>query len=124
MAEGEDIACCSRKAPPEAKKVAVCCDKLGNGAEMPPEAAYSSALTEFPHKLLELEPGPFSAANEAFTASTITAIRVGSWTPAATTGAETVEDVCGAEFAAEASDEGPDDSACKRVSDDEFSPSK
>ena len=41
-----------------------------------------------------------------------------------TTGAETVEDVCGAEFAVEASDEGPDNSACKRVSDDEFSPSK
>ena len=66
----------------------------------------------------ELESGPFSAANEAFTASTIAAIRVELWTPAATTGAETVEDVCGAEFAR------PDDSACKRVSDDEFSPSK
>ena len=59
MAEGEDIACCSRKVPPEAKKVAVCCDKLGNGAGTPPEAACSSALTEFPRKLLELEPGPF-----------------------------------------------------------------
>ena len=124
VAEGEDIACCSGKAPPEAKKVAVCCDKLDDGAVTPPEAACSSTLSEFPRKLLELEPGPFSAANEAFTASTIAAIRAGSWTPAATTGAETVEDVCGAEFAAEASDEGPDDSACKRVSDDEFSPSK
>ena len=124
MAEGEDIACCSRKAPPKAKKVAVCCDKLGNGAGTPPEAACSSTLTEFPRKLLELEPGPFSAANEAFTASTITTIRAGSWTPAATTEAETAEEVCGAEFAAEASNEGPDDLACKRVSDDEFSPSK
>ena len=57
-------------------------------------------------------------------ASTIAAIRAGSCTPAATTGAETVEDVCGAEFAAESSDEGPDDSACKKVSDDEFFPSK
>ena len=72
--------------------------------------------------MLELEPGPFSAANEAFTASTIATIRVRSWTPTATSGAETVEDVCGAEFAVEAGDEGPDDSACKRVPDDEFSP--
>ena len=124
VAEGEDIACCSGKAPPEARKVAVCCDKLGDGAGTPPKAACGSTLSEFPHRLLELEPGPFSAANEAFTASTIAAIRAGSWRPAATTGAETVEDVCGAVFATEASDEGPDDSACKRVSDDEFSPSK
>ena len=124
VAEDDDIACCSGKASPEAKKVAVCCDKLDDGAVTPTEAACSSTLSEFPRKLLELEAGPFSAANEAFTASTISAIRAGSWTPAARTGAETVEDVCGAEFAAEASDEGPDYSACKRVSDDEFSPSK
>ena len=122
VAEGEDIACCYRKAPPEARKVAVCCEKLGDGAGTPPKAACGSTLSEFPSRLLELEPGPFSAANEAFTASTIAAIRVRSWTPTATTGAETVEDVCGAEFAAEAGDEGPDDSACKRVPDDEFSP--
>jgi len=50
----------------------------------------------FPHKLLELEPGPFSAANKALTALTITAIRAGSWTTTATTGAENVEGVCGA----------------------------
>ena len=67
-----------RIATPEAKKVAVCCDRLGDGTGTPLEAACSSTLTEFPGKLLELEPGPFSAANEAFTASTITAIRVGS----------------------------------------------
>ena len=124
MAEGEDIVCCCGKAAPEARKVAVCCDKLGDGAGPPPKAACGSTLSEFPSRLLELEPGPFSAANEAFTVSTIAAIRAGSWTPAATTGAETVEEVCGAEFAAEASNEGPDDSACKRVSDDECSPSK
>ena len=78
VAEGEDIARCSGKAPQEAKKVAVCCDKLDDGAVTPPEAACSSTLSEFPRKLLELEPGPFSAANEAFTASTIAAIRAGS----------------------------------------------
>ena len=122
MAESEDIACCSGEAPPEAKKVAVCCDRLGDGAGTPPEAACSSTLTEFPRKLLEQEPEPLSAPNEAFTASTITAIRAGSWTPAATTRAETVEDVHGAEFVTEMSHERPDDSACKRVSDDEFSP--
>ena len=93
VAEGEDIACCSGKAPPEAKKVAICRDKLGDGAGTPPEAACSSTLSEFPRKLLKLEPGPFSAANEAFTTLTIAAIRAGSWTPAASTGAETVEDV-------------------------------
>ena len=54
----------------------------------------------------------------------ITMIRAGSWTPAATTGAETVEDDCGAEFAAEAGDEGTDDLACRRVYGSEFSPSK
>ena len=59
VAEGEDIACCSGKAPPEAKKVAVCCDKLGDGAGTPPEAACSSTLTECPRKLLELELEPF-----------------------------------------------------------------
>ena len=58
---------------------------------MPPEAACSSMLTEFLRKLLEVEPGPLSAAKEALTASTITVIRAGSWTPAATTGAETVD---------------------------------
>ena len=42
---------------------------------MPPEAACSSMLTEFPHKV---EPGPLSAAKEALTASTITVIRAGS----------------------------------------------
>ena len=97
---------------------------MGDGAGTPPEAVCGSTQTEFTRKLLGLEPGPFSAAKEALTASTIAAIRAGSWTPAATTGVETVEEVCGTEFAAEASDEGPDDSACKRVSDDEFSPSK
>ena len=91
---------------------------------MPPEAACSYTVTEFPRKLFEVEPGPFSAAKEALTASTITAIRAGSWTPTATSGAEAVEDVCGAEFAAEASDAGTDDSACRTVSDGEFSPSK
>ena len=91
---------------------------------MPPEAACSSTLIEFPCKLLEVEPGLFPAANESLTASTITAIRAGSWTPAATTGAETVEDDCGAEFAAEAGDEGTDDLACRRVYGSEFSPSK
>ena len=109
MAEGKDIACCSGKALPEAKKVAVCRDKLSDGAGTLLEAACSSTLTEFPPKLLEVEPGPFSAAKEALTASTIAAIRAGSWTPAATTGAETVEDDCGAEFAAEAGGEGIDD---------------
>ena len=94
------------------------------GRERPQKLLVAPRYLEFPCNLLELEPGPFSAANEAFTASTIAAIRAGSWTPAATTGAETVEDVCGAEFAAEASDKGPNDSACKSVSDDEFSPSK
>ena len=78
VAEGEDIACCCGKAPPEAKKVAVCCDKLGDGAGTLPKAACGSTLSEFPSRLLELEPGPFSAANEAFTASTIAAIRAGS----------------------------------------------
>ena len=99
-------------------------DKLGDGVGMPPKAACSSTLTEFPRKLLEVGPGPSSAAKEALTASTITVIRAGSWTPVATTGAETVEDVCGPEFAPEASDEGTDDSACGRVSDGEFFPSK
>ena len=47
----------------------------------PPKAACSSTLTEFPLKLLEVEPGPFATAKEALTASTITAIRAGSWTP-------------------------------------------
>ena len=98
VAEGEDIACCSGKAPPEARKVAVCCDKLGDWGGMPPRTACGSTLSKFPCRLLELEPGPFSAANEAFTASTISAIRAGSWTPTATTGAEVVEDVCGAVF--------------------------
>ena len=78
VAEGEDIACGSGKAPPEARKVAVCCDKLGDGAGTPPKVACGSTLSEFPSRLLELEPGPFSAANEAFTASTIAAIRAGS----------------------------------------------
>ena len=91
---------------------------------MPPEAACSSMLTEFPRKLLEVEPGPLSAAKEALTASTITVIRAGSWTPAATTGAETVEDDCGTEFAAEAGNKGTDNSACRRVSDGKFSLSK
>ena len=81
-------------------------------------------LTEFPRKLLEVEPGPLSAAKEALTLSTITVIRAGSWTPAATTGAETVEDDCGTEFAAEAGNEGTDNSACRRVSDGKFSLSK
>ena len=81
-------------------------------------------LTEFPRKLLEVEPGLFSAAKESLSASTITAIRAGSWTPAATTGAEIVEDDCGAEFATEAGDEGTDDLACRRVYGREFSPSK
>ena len=81
-------------------------------------------LTEFPRKLLEVEPGPLSAAKEALTASTITVIRAGSWTPAATTGAETVEDDGGTEFAAEAGNEGIDNSACRRVSDGKFSLSK
>ena len=124
MAEGKDIACCAGKVPPEAKKVAVCLDKLGDGVGTPPEAVCSSTLIEFPSKLLEVEPGPFSATKEALTASMITAIRAGSWTQAATTGAETVEDVCGAEFAAEASNKGTDDSACRTVSDGKFSPSK
>ena len=110
--------------PPEAKKITVCLDKLGDGAGMPPEAVCSSTLIEFPCKLLEVEPGPFSATKEALTASMITAIRAGSWTRAATTGAETVEEVCGAEFAAEASDKGTDDSVCRTVSDGGFSPSK
>ena len=65
---------------------------------MPPEAACSSMLTEFLRKLLEVEPGPLSAAKEALTASTITVIRAGSSTLAATTGAETVEDDCGTEL--------------------------
>ena len=110
--------------PPEAKKITVCLDKLGDGAGMPPEAVCSSTLIEFPCKLLEVEPGPFSATKEALTASMITAIRAGSWTRAATTGAETVEEVCGAKFAAEASDKGTDDSVCRTVSDGGFSPSK
>ena len=120
VAEGEDIACCTGKAPPEARKVAVCCDKLGDGAGMPPKTACGSALATFPRRLLALEPASFSAANEAFTASTIAAISAGSWT----TGAEAVEEVCGTVFATEASDEGPGDSVGRRVSADEFSPSK
>ena len=74
--------------------------------------------------MLEVEPGLFSAAKESLTASTITAIRAGSWTPAATTGAETVEDDCGAKFATEVGDEGTDDLVCRRVYGSEFSPSK
>ena len=35
VAEGKVIACCSGKAPPEAEKVAVCWDKLGNGVGTP-----------------------------------------------------------------------------------------
>ena len=125
MVEGEDIACCSGKAPPEAKKVTICCDRLGDGVGMPPEAACSCTLTEFPRKLLKLGPRPFSAANTALTAWTIAGSRVGSWRLAATTGVETIENVWGAEFAAEASNKGPaDDSACRRFSDHEFSPSK
>ena len=125
MVEGGDIACCSGKASPEARKVAVCWDRLRGGAGTPPEAACSSMLTGFPCKLPELGPGPFSAANEAFRASTIAAIRVGSGGSTATTGAETIEDISGAKFSLEASDEGPaDDSARGRESDDEFSPSK
>ena len=86
------------KVPPEAKKDAVCCDRLGGGAGTPPEAACGSMLTRFPRKLLKLGPGPVSATNEAYTASTIAAIRVGSGGPTATTGAETVEGVWDAEF--------------------------
>jgi len=95
-----------------------------DGAGIPPEAACSSTLTEFPRKFLEVESGLFSAAKELLMASTITAIRVGSWTPAATTGVETVEGDCGAEFAADAGDEGTDDLACGGVYGSEFSPSK
>ena len=94
------------------------------GQERPPKAACRSMLTEFPCKLLEVEPGSFSAAKEALTASTITVIRVGSWTPTAATGAETVEDDCGAAIAAEVGDEGTDDLVCRRVSDGKFSLSK
>ena len=124
VAEGKDIACCSGKAPPEAKKVAVYWDKLGDGAGTPLEAACNSTLIEFPRKLLEVEPGLFSAAKESLTASKIIAIKTESWTPAATTGAETVEDDCGAKLAAEAGDEGADNLACRRVCGSEFSPSK
>ena len=46
VTEGEDIGCCSGKAPPEAKKVTVCCDKLGDEVGTPPEAAWSSTLPE------------------------------------------------------------------------------
>ena len=96
---------------------------MGDGAGTPPEAVCGSTQTEFTRKLLGLEPGPFSAAKEALTASTIAAIRAGLRTPPATTGAETVEDYCWTEFAAEEGDEGTDESACRRVSDGEFSPS-
>ena len=86
------------KAPPEAKKDTVCCDRLGGGTGTPPEAACGCMLTGFPRKLLELGPGPVSSANEAFTTSTIAAIRVGSGGATATTGAETVERVWAAVF--------------------------
>ena len=56
--------------------------------------------------MLGVEPEPFSATKEALTASTIAAIRAGSWTLAATTGAETVDGDCSAEVAAEAGNEG------------------
>ena len=110
--------------PPEAKKVAVCWDKLGDGVGTRPEAACGPMLTDFPCKVPGVEPGPFSAAIEDFTALMIATIRAGSWTPAAITGLETVEGDCCTEFAAEAWDERTDDSACSRVSDGEFSPSK
>ena len=64
-----------------------------DGAGTPPDDDCSSTLTALPRELLELGPGSISAANEAFTASTMVAMRVGSWRPAATTGAETTEDV-------------------------------
>ena len=115
------------KVPPGSKKDAVCCDRLGGGgsAGMPPEAACGCMLTGFPRKLLELGPGPVSAANEAFMASTIAAIRAGSGGATATTGLETVKGVWAGEFSAEASGEGPaDDSAHGRESYNEFSPSK
>ena len=115
------MACCSGKAPPEAKKVAVCWDKLGDWAGTPLEAACGSMLTEFPCKVPGVKPGPISAAKEDLTALMIATIRAGSWTPAAITGLETVGDCC-TEFAAEAGDERTDDSACSRVSDNEFSP--
>ena len=46
VAEGEDIGCCSGKAPPKAKKVTVCRDKLGDEGGTPPETAWSSMLPE------------------------------------------------------------------------------
>ena len=47
VAEGEDIACCSGKAPPEAKKVAVCCNKLGDGAERPQKLVVAPRYQNF-----------------------------------------------------------------------------
>lgn len=56
-ADGKVIACEPGKAPPEARNVAVCWDKLGDGG-MPPEADGCASLAEFAGKLLEAEPGP------------------------------------------------------------------
>ena len=53
---------------------------------MPPEAACGSTLTRFPCTVLGVEPEPFFAAKEALTASTIAAIKAGSWTLAAPLG--------------------------------------
>ena len=55
MEECKEIPCCSGKAPPEAKKVAVCWDKLGDGAGTPPEAACGSTLTGFPCTVLGVD---------------------------------------------------------------------
>ena len=55
-----------------------------------PKADCSTTLAVLPGESREVEPGPFSAAKEALMALMNVAIRVGSWTPAAVTGAATV----------------------------------
>lgn len=61
-------------------------------------------LAELSGKLFEVEPGPFSAAKEAFAVLMIRAIGAGLLTPAEIAGAETV--------ASEAGDEVADDLLC------------
>ena len=65
-------------------------------------------LAELSGKLLEVEPGPFSAAKEAFTVLMIRAIGAGLLTPAEIAGAETV--------ASEAGDKVTDDLVCRSIS--------
>ena len=89
-AEGKVIACCSGKTPPEAKKVTRLLKQAGQWGGNAPKADCSAMLAVLPGESREVEPEPFSAPKEALMALTNVAIRVGSWTPAAVTGAATV----------------------------------